>query len=94
MFYIERVCAHIFETVMKLTFLQFRSSHPSEVALWKKGSKTSLLETEKVELQASRFPIKKETPTLVFSYEFSKVFKNTTFVEHLRTAVSANCVSS
>ena len=32
--------------------------------------------------------IYKETPTQVFSHKFSKFFKNTYFVEDLRTAVS------
>ena len=31
---------------------------------------------------------KKETPTQLSSYEYSKIFKNTYFQEHVRTAVS------
>ena len=34
--------------------------------------------------------IKNETPVHVFSCQFCKIFKNTYFVEHLRTAVSEN----
>ena len=30
----------------------------------------------------------KETPTEVFYYEYSKIFKNTFFLEQLRTAAS------
>ena len=33
--------------------------------------------------------IKKETLTLVFSYEFCEIFKNTFFTEHLRATTSA-----
>ena len=40
------------------------------------------------------FPVnfsKKETQTQVFSCEFCEIFKNTFFVEHLRTAASNHC---
>ena len=33
--------------------------------------------------------IKKETPTQVFSYEFSEIFKNIFFTKHLRATASA-----
>ena len=36
---------------------------------------------------------KKETPAQVFSYEYCKMFKNTYFEEHLRTAASGNVCS-
>ena len=32
--------------------------------------------------------LKKETPTQLFSYSFCEIFKNTYFVEHLRTVAS------
>ena len=33
-------------------------------------------------------PIKKDTPTQVFSYEFCEIFKNTFFTEHHRITAS------
>ena len=34
----------------------------------------------------------KETTTHVFSYEFSEIFKNTFFTEHLRATASVSCI--
>ena len=85
--------------IAKLTFIQFRSSHP-EVLYGKNILKTFAKFTRKHmcrslrELPASRIHIKKKTPAQVFSYKFSKAFKNNFSVEQLIRAVSVNSLFS
>ena len=85
--------------IAKLTFIKFRSSHP-EVLYGKNILKTFAKFTRKHlyqslrEMPASDIHIKKKTPAQVFSYKFSKVFKNNFFVELLIRAISVNSLFS
>ena len=76
--------------------MQFRSRHP-EVFSEKGVSQYSYENICPAVQERCRTPgslLKKETPAQVFSYEFCEVFKKTFFIEHLRTAISVNCLFS
>ena len=55
------------------------------------SSQDSILVKMQVSNLQSEALIKKETPPQVFSCEYSKSFKNTLFIELLRSSVILNC---
>ena len=60
---------------------------------FEKGALKNFEKFTRKHLCQSLFSNKRETPTKIFSCEFCKIFKNTYFVEHLRTNASAPVAS-